>query len=58
MHYNIGDAVKIVESGEQGRIIGRAEYEHCEPGYLVRYRAADGRAVEAWWTQGALVAIG
>lgn len=55
MQFNLGDAVKILESGEQGRVVGRAEYEYAEPGYLVRYKAADGRAVEAWWTQGALV---
>lgn len=55
--FNIGDTVEIVASGEQGRVVGRAQYEHAEPGYLVRYKAGDGRAVEAWWTQGALAHV-
>jgi hypothetical protein len=50
----VGDRVRIVESQEFGTVIGRAEYDYAEPQYLVRYRAADGRAVELWWTQGAL----
>ena len=42
--------VRIVESGEEGTVIGRAEYIHCTDSYLVRYKAADGRAVEQWWS--------
>ena len=34
----------------------RAEYSYCENSYLVRYEAADGRAVEQWWTESALKA--
>ncbi|VCU58247.1 hypothetical protein EPIB1_1145 [Tritonibacter mobilis] len=47
----------MIESDEQGKVIGRAEYDHCEPGYLVRYKAATGRQVESWWTQSATVAV-
>lgn len=54
LKYQLNQPVKIRASEEQGEIIGRAEYSTAEPGYLVRYKAADGRAVEAWWTQSAL----
>ena len=46
-----------LESGEQGTIIGRAEYVFMENQYNLRYVAADGRAVEAWWGESALTAI-
>jgi hypothetical protein len=52
--FNLGQYVSLVDSGENGRIIGRAEFEGCQNEYLVRYRAADGRAVEAWWKEDAL----
>jgi hypothetical protein len=45
----IGAAVVIVCSGETGNVIGRAEYAELGPQLLVRYKAADGRAVEKWW---------
>lgn len=47
--------VRIAASGEQGEIIGRAEYSTTPlPSYLVRYKAGDGRGVEQWWTEDAL----
>jgi hypothetical protein len=52
--YALGQNVTLMASGERGIIIGRAEYLEAFPGYLVRYRAADGRATEGWWTQPAL----
>lgn len=52
--FNLGQAVTIVCSGETGQTIGRAQYEFCEPSYQVRYKCADGRAVEAWWPESAL----
>lgn len=54
IQFNLHDRVVITESGEAGQVIGRAQYANAEPGYLIRYKAADGRAVESWWTQGAL----
>ena len=39
--FNPGATVAIIVSGENQ--------------FLVRYRAADGRAVEAWWNASALV---
>jgi hypothetical protein len=52
--YKIGDAVQLKGSSEHGEIIGRANFEHQDNTYLVRYRAGDGRLVETWWTDEAL----
>lgn len=54
MKIELKQNVTIVASGEQGEVIGRAEYTIAEPSYLVRYKSADGRAVEAWWAEDAL----
>jgi hypothetical protein len=43
-------------SGERGHIIGRAEYQHSCPSFLVRYKAGDGRLVESWWVADAMKA--
>jgi hypothetical protein len=53
--FNLGASVSIIVSGEFGQVIARAEYLDGENQFLVRYRAADGRAVEAWWNGSALV---
>jgi hypothetical protein len=55
--FSLGDKVAIEVSGEQGIVIGRAEYLSADNTYLVRYSAADGRAVEQWWNQDALINI-
>lgn len=52
--FNLNDSVKIIASQEHGIIIARAEYAVSDPSYLLRYKCADGRAVEAWWTESAL----
>ncbi len=52
--FKLAQRVVITASGENGMIIGRAEYSSSEPSYLIRYCAADGRAVESWWTQSAI----
>lgn len=52
--FDITGDVIITASGEQGEVIGRAEYAHAEDAYLLRYKAANGRAVEAWWSESAL----
>lgn len=55
MKFELGHPVTITCSGESGIVVGRAEYvSQSEPQYFVRYKAADGRAVEAWWTESAL----
>lgn len=54
MKFELGRTVRLIYTDEEGRIIGRAEYEESESSYLVRYRAADGRQTEAWWNESAL----
>lgn len=58
MKYELNQEVVISASGEEGVVVGRAQYSYSENGYLVRYKAGDGRAVEAWWTETALVERG
>jgi hypothetical protein len=53
--FKLGDEVAIEDSGERGEIIGRAHYLDTNPTYLLRYRAGDGRCVEQWWAESALV---
>jgi hypothetical protein len=48
--------VRLVESGETGTVVGRAEFIASEPTYLVLYKAGDGRQVEQWWRESALEA--
>ena len=51
-------AVRIVASGEEGQVIGRAEYGTVEPEYLVRYRRRPGgNTVEGWLSESALRAM-
>lgn len=52
--FEIGQCVDINISGEQGFVIGRAEYQTSENGYYLRYKTADGRAIETWWSESAL----
>ena len=44
-----GKAVKITRSGEIGVITGFALHQrNRQPQFFVEYKAADGRAVDAW----------
>lgn len=52
--FKLGSTVVIAVSGESGDVIGRAEYDTGNLQYLVRYKCADGRAVEQWWDEVAL----
>lgn len=52
--FSLSDPVRIVASDETGEVIARAEYLTAENGYLIRYKSADGRAVESWWGESAL----
>lgn len=54
--FELSQILKIVESGEAGVCIGRAEFSNDERSYKLRYCAGDGRAVEAWWGESALEA--
>ncbi len=42
---------------ETGVVIGRSQYTNCNPQYLVRYVAADGRQIEEWLAEDAIVAL-
>ena len=52
--FDLEQRVIISASGEVGTVIGRAEYLNQNPQYWLRYKCADGRAVECWWEQSAL----
>ncbi len=52
--YELGHIVQIKASGERGEVIGCAKFSSSQDQYQVRYKAADGNAVEVWWTQSAL----
>jgi hypothetical protein len=52
--FKIGDEVVIAASGERGEVIGLAVFARSEASAQLRYKAADGRAVESWWQVSAL----
>lgn len=53
--YDLGEKLTIVCSGEEGVVVARSDSaSHCDQ-YLLRYKAGDGRAVEAWWDEPALL---
>lgn len=53
--FKLGDRVRLTESGEDGAVVGRAEYSNSSNTYLIRYKAGDGRQVEQWWQEDALL---
>lgn len=57
MKYGLKQRVRIAASEEQGEVIARAESATAEPSYLLRYKCADGRAVDAWWAESALLLL-
>ena len=50
----LGQRVVIKVSGEEGEVIGRADYQESDNAYFVRFKDATGHAREAWWTELAL----
>jgi hypothetical protein len=52
--FELGARLAIAASNEEGEIIARAQYQHMEDQYYLRYKAADGRATESWWGESAL----
>lgn len=50
--HELGQVVQVTVSGEEGHVKGRAEYANSCNQYLIHYRAADGRAVDAWFEEG------
>lgn len=55
MKFNLGEEVKLVDSGEHGKVVGRAEYTDAQPSYFVRYLNAQGRQVKEWWGESDLM---
>lgn len=56
--FNLGDRVALMDSGEEGTIIGRSEFSNGGlDNYFVRYVASGGGQTEAWWTGDALDAV-
>lgn len=55
--FGLEDYVQISCSGEEGIIIGRADYLDIDDSYWVRYKNAAGIAVETWWPDSALEPI-
>lgn len=53
--FNLDQPVALVMSGEKGRVIGRAEYVDMINQYRVRYLAGDGRQVEDWFSEEAII---
>jgi hypothetical protein len=55
--FKLGDTVALSESPrETGTVIARAEFQHSENSYLIRYCAGDGRQTECWWSESAIIA--
>ncbi|VDR28560.1 Uncharacterised protein [Raoultella terrigena] len=52
--HELGQVVNVTISQEEGHIKARAEYTHGPNQYLIHYRAADGRATDAWFEEGEL----
>ena len=52
--FDMGKRVRLSQTSEEGVVVGRAEYDHSEDSYLVRYQAADGCQREAWFMESAL----
>ena len=47
--FKLKQPVVIAISGEEGIVIGRAEYSASKPQYFIHFKAADGRACTAWY---------
>lgn len=56
MKFELNQQVDLIESGEEGIVIGCAFYTLDENRYLVRYKNGAGNCVENWWTESALKA--
>lgn len=55
--FNLGVDVVLEQSGETGKVVGRADFSTQDNQYLVRYKAADGRLCECWWAEEAVSAV-
>lgn len=55
--FELSQLVESRVSDEWGHVKARAEYATAENSYLVHYKAADGRAVSAWFDESDLDAV-
>ncbi|WP_026790371.1 hypothetical protein [Pleomorphomonas oryzae] len=53
--FELGAEVMLNRSMERGSVIGRSEYVNACDSYLVRYVTSDGRQVENWISEDALI---
>lgn len=54
--FNLSQIVLVSVSGEVGHIKSRADSVTHSNQYLIHYKAADGRAVDAWFDEQDLIA--
>lgn len=52
--HELGQAVQVTISDEEGHVKGRAEYSNAPNQYYIHYRMNDGRAQDAWFEEGEL----
>ncbi|WP_028451882.1 hypothetical protein [Chitinilyticum aquatile] len=52
--FDLNQHVTLAMSGEQGVVIGRAEFNNREPWYFVRYVNTNGQQTENWQDESAL----
>ncbi|SFN79222.1 hypothetical protein SAMN05216516_1272 [Izhakiella capsodis] len=56
-NFELNQLVESRVSDECGEVKGRAEYSTHENSYFVHYKAADGRAVSAWFDESDLKSV-
>jgi len=56
-NFGINQLVESRVSDEFGEVKGRAEYSAHENSYFLHYKAADGRAMSAWFDESDLDAV-
>lgn len=49
--FDLNQKVELIDSGECGHVVGRAQFLSSDNQYLIRYAAADGRQVQEWWDE-------
>jgi hypothetical protein len=54
--FEMGEKVKLIDSGESGTVTARAEFQYGENQYFVRYKSGAGVACQIWWPASALEA--
>lgn len=49
--YELGHAIRVTISDEEGHVKARAEYKSGGNQYLIHYLTADGRGVDGWFEE-------